>query len=112
MTRALVLCLLLAGCGKLPIPGLGGPNVAANVQAGQTNHQTLGSVTDQKLVRPQARTITQSADKNDVRGENVVVNNQGISPWHVLAFITWSWLLYELPAPRHIRRWIAEKWKS
>lgn len=111
MTRALVLCLLLAGCGKLPIPGLGGPNVAANVQAGKTNSQSVGqtSFVEQKA---RAETITQSADKNDVRGENVVVNNQGISPWHVLAFIAWSWLLYELPAPRHIRRWISEKWKS
>lgn len=41
--------------------GGGGPNVAANVQAGRTNTQTVGVTqnTDQRIVRPQARTITQ-----------------------------------------------------
>lgn len=111
-TKALVVVLFLASCGKLPLPGLGGPNVAANVQAGQTNSQTVG--TTQNLVRPQARSVYQTADQNRVRAEAVetVVVNEGIKPWHVLAFIAWTWFWYEMPAPRHIRKWISERWQK
>lgn len=114
--KVVALCTLLAGCGAVnPLKLLGGgPNLAANVQAGKTNSQTIGStsITEQKLVQPRARTITQTADKNGIRGETVTVNQAGISPWYVLAFVAWSWFLYELPAPRHVRKWMEEKWKS
>jgi hypothetical protein len=52
---------LTAGCGANPLNLLkgSGVNTAANVQAGKTNSQTIGTtqVTEQKLVRPKARNI-------------------------------------------------------
>lgn len=80
--------LLLASCtggGALRLLTGGGPNVAANVQAGKTNVQSIGgtSVSDQKLVRPQARTIEQSAGETGVRAEavqSVTVHNEA-PPW-------------------------------
>ena len=59
--------LLISGCSKGPLSLLtgGGPNVAANVQAGKTNNQTLGTnetFAPSVSVRPKARvdTIDQS----------------------------------------------------
>lgn len=69
----------------------GGPKVAANVQAGKTNTQTIGTTQvagDQKIVRPTARDIRQSQDTNKVqaeRVETVVVNEYPI--WLILAFV-------------------------
>jgi len=99
--------LLMAGCSGSPLSLLtgGGPNVAANVQAGKTNSQTVGTtnVTEQKLVRPKARNIRQTADTNQVRSdsvETVVVNE--VPVWVVLLLIL-GWLL---PSPNEIGRWI------
>lgn len=83
----LAACLLLAGCGPLKLL-MGGPNVAANVQGGKTNNQTIGqtAVTEQKIVRPQAP-VRQSADTNRVsadRVERVVVHEYPV--WLILAF--------------------------
>jgi len=100
--------LLMAGCSGSPLSLLtgGGPNVAANVQAGKTNSQTIGTtnVTEQKLVRPQARDIRQTADTNQVRSDNVetVVVNQ-VPMWVILLLIL-GWLL---PSPGEIGRSIA-----
>jgi len=100
--------LLMAGCSGSPLSLLtgGGPNVAANVQAGKTNSQTIGTtnVTEQKLVRPQARDIRQTADTNQVRSDNVetVVVNQ-VPVWVILLLIL-GWLL---PSPGEIGRSIA-----
>lgn len=97
--------LLTAGCSGTPLSLLtgGGPNVAANTQAGKTNSQTIGtsSVTEQKLVRPQARKIQQTADNNKVKADNVqtVVVNE-IPVWVVLLLIL-GWLL---PSPNEIGR--------
>lgn len=107
--RALALVLLLAGCsglGGAVVKGAlgGGPNVAANVQAGKTNAQVLGTaqISDQKLVRPSARTIEQSAGETGVRAEavqSVTVRNE--AP-------VWVWLLliagWVLPSPGEIGR--------
>ncbi len=89
------LCLLMASCsGPLKFLTGGGPNVAANVQAGKTNAQTIGqtTVTEQNLVRPTARRISQSADSNDVRAERVetVVVQEQVPAW---IWITWALLL-------------------
>ena len=93
MCRGLALVALLAalsGCGG-PLSFLtgGGPNVAANVQAGKTNSQTVGTtrISEQKVVRPQARSIEQSAGQTGVRSERVetvIVNEYPV--WLVLAF--------------------------
>jgi len=99
--------LLMAGCSGSPLSLLtgGGPNVAANVQAGKTNSQTVGTtnVTEQKLVKPKARNIRQTADTNQVRSESVetVVVNE-VPVWVVLLLIL-GWLL---PSPNEIGRWI------
>ena len=68
---------VFASCGN-PLDKLtnltgDGTNVAANVQAGRTNAQTVGNAefSDQRIVRPQARTIEQSAGRTGVRSETV-----------------------------------------
>ena len=83
--------LLMGACSGVNPIGLltgGGPNVAANVQAGKTNTQTVGTttVTEQKLVRPKARDIRQTADTNRVKAESadtVVVNDLPVWVWIV-----------------------------
>ncbi|TNE46862.1 MAG: hypothetical protein EP341_09580 [Sphingomonadales bacterium] len=100
MTRYafLALCaLLLASCtggGALRLLTGGGPNVAANVQAGKTNVQSVGetSVSDQRIIRPQARTIEQSSGDTRVKAETVqtVVVQERVPPW---IWITWAVLL-------------------
>jgi len=66
-----VLMLLLASCGGLSplklLTGGGGPNVAANIQAGKTNTQTVGqtnNVSPTVHLRPDAKveSIDQSSD--------------------------------------------------
>ena len=105
--------LLMAGCSGSPLSLLtgGGPNVAANVQAGKTNTQTIGTttVTEQKLVRPQAKTINQTSDNNRVRAESVktVVVNE-VPTWVILLLIL-GWLF---PSPGEIGRSIASIFKK
>lgn len=106
--------LLMVGCSNLNPIGLltgGGPNVAANVQAGKTNSQTIGTtnVTEQKLVRPQARDIRQTADTNQVRSDNVetVVVNE-VPVWVILLLIL-GWLF---PSPGEIGRSIVSIFKK
>jgi len=106
----LVLCVLvltgtLSSCSKIPslLLGGGGPNVAANVQAGKTNSQTVGTTNnvDQKLIRPTARNIKQSNDTNKIQTDqvdNIVVNEVPI--WVILLLIM-GWLL---PSPNEIGR--------
>ena len=95
----------LVGCSKVAGALLtgGGPNVAANVQAGKTNTQTIGTtnVVEQKLVRPQANTIRQSNDSSKVSTENVesIVVNE-VPVWVILLLIM-GWLL---PSPSEMGR--------
>jgi len=99
----------MAGCSGSPLSlltGTPGVNTAANVQAGKTNSQTVGTtnVTEQKLVRPKARNIRQTADTNQVRSdsvETVVVNE--VPMWVILLLIL-GWLF---PSPGEIGRSIA-----
>lgn len=108
--RVLFVVLMLSGlaaCGANPLSLLtgGGPNVAANTQAGKTNSQTVGTTsnTDQSIVRPQARDIRQSSDTNKVqadRVETVVVNE--VPVWVILLLIL-GWLF---PSPNEIGRYI------
>jgi hypothetical protein len=102
----LLLCLALAACGslagKLASDIGGGPNVAANVQAGRTNAQTVGQavLSDQRIIRPQARTIEQSAGRTSVRSESVqtIVVQEDPPPWLLLVALA-GWLL---PTPAQI----------
>jgi len=100
--------LLLTGCGGMnPISLLtgGGPNVAANVQAGKTNSQTIGTTNnvEQKLIRPKANTIKQSNDSNKLKADNVqtVVVNE-VPVWVILLLVL-GWLF---PSPNEIARYI------
>jgi hypothetical protein len=90
----------------------GGPNVAANVQAGKTNAQVLGtsSQVTQKLVRPEARTIEQSAGETQVRTEYVetVVVHNAVPFWVWLAMIL-GWML---PTPAGVFRALARRFKK
>ncbi|WP_417702279.1 bacteriophage spanin2 family protein [Pseudophaeobacter sp.] len=98
--------LVLASCGT-PVGQLaelagGGTNVAANVQVGRTNAQTLGSAefSDQRIVRPQARTIEQSAGRTGVRSERVetLIVREDPPAWLLLLALI-GWLA---PTPRQI----------
>lgn len=100
MIRSLTFLALfsaLASCGgPLSLLTGGGPNVAANVQAGKTNSQTIGqtNVTEQKLVRPQARSIEQSTGATRVRSERVetVVIQEQVPAW-IWLLMAAAWVL-------------------
>lgn len=72
---ALLALALLGGCaGLAALPGLGGPKIAANVQAGPENRQAvidLAPEVRQTLVRPEARTIKQTGRDTGVEAETV-----------------------------------------
>lgn len=92
---AVTLAFTLAGCsGISPLSLLtgGGPNVAANVQAGKTNTQTLGTtqITEQKLVSPQAETIEQTG----------TVNNTNVDPWIIALLCLFAGFV--IPSPNEI----------
>ncbi len=94
----------LAGCsgGALSFLTGGGPNVAANVQAGRTNTQTVGQtvLNENRLGRAQASTIRQgetsevSADKVD----QVTVNHT--NPYWLFAAFFLGGLLMKSPLDR------------
>jgi hypothetical protein len=105
--RWLVLALFLSGCSQIPsflFGGGGGPNVAANVQAGKTNSQTVGTTnnSDQEVV---VETLTgdlkQSNDTNKVNTDSVEnININEIPPW-VLILLVLGWLA---PSPQEMGR--------
>ena len=110
---SLLLLLLLAltstvSCSKLPSLLTGGTQVAANVQAGKTNTQTLGTtnnIAPTVSVRPNSRvdTIDQSNTTSQVRTEaveTIVVNE--IPVWLVLLFGLLCGFL--IPSPQEIIR--------
>lgn len=81
----------------------GGPQVAANVQAGKTNTQTIGTTTN-----VEAKGASQKVSgSTKVQAEGVgTVNNYEASPELIGAlvglFILWSYLLWKLPSPDQI----------
>ncbi len=96
----LLICAVLASCSK--VTGIVGaaigsrPSIAANVQAGRTNVQTVGQtvVSDQRIEGTKARTIEQSAGDTRVRTESVqtVVVREGPPVWLLLVALL-GWLL-------------------
>lgn len=112
----LTVTLITASCSNFTPLGLlagGGPNVAANVQAGKTNSQTVGTtnnIAPSVSIRPNARVdnIDQSVNESKVATEsidNVTVNE--VPPWVVLLLIL-GWLL---PSPNEISRWFSQLFK-
>ena len=110
--RGIIIAALLAGCsGPASLLTGGGPNVAANVQAGAENRQevTLGASSEvrQTLTRPQARTIEQSAGETQVRTERVetiIVHNE-VPPW-IWLLMALAWVL-DSPL-----RWPGQIWRA
>lgn len=105
----------MAACSTSPLSLLtgGGPNVAANVQAGETNSQTIGTTELQETsvsVRDNTGgSVVQSQTTNDdtrVQAENVktVVVNE-VPAWVVLLLIL-GWLL---PSHNEIARWFRQR---
>ena len=94
---SLPLVLFLAGCLCNPLSLLsgGGPNVAANVQAGQENNQTGAQVGD--IIK--ADTVnTGVTPSGAIDSLNVI--NEDIPPWVILLLIL-GWVL---PSPQEIWR--------
>lgn len=108
----LLVLLCLTNCSKLnPLDLLskGGVNTAANIQAGATNSQTVGTtqIVDQTVKNASGSTITQTRDSTKVKAESVekiVVNetNPMVFGTLILLFIIWSYFLYKLPSPDQI----------
>lgn len=98
---------LLTACNSLPLGLLtgGGPNVAANVQAGKTNSQTLGTtrITEQRT--NSGDIITKEGKVAAEKVETVTVNE--VPPWVILLLVL-GWLL---PSPGEIGRWITNLFK-
>ena len=89
LAASLALCAALAGCGALPLGMLGGgPNVAANVQAGRENRQT--AVGFEERIEAGRDVIQTEMETGQV--ETLTVNNQDIPPWVLLVALI-GWLL-------------------
>ena len=93
---ALSLILLLSGClNPMSLLGGGGPNVAANVQAGAENNQTgvqVGDIT-------KAETVYSGVSPSGSVG-SLNISNQDIPIWVILLLIL-GWVL---PSPQEIWR--------
>jgi len=97
LAASLALCAALAGCGSLPLGMLGGgPNVAANVQAGRENRQT--AVGFEERVEAGRDVIQKEVETGQV--DSLTINNEEIPPWVLLVALL-GWLL---PSPGEIGR--------
>lgn len=83
----------MTGCGGGPLSFLtgGGPNVAANVQAGETNSQTVGqtqNIAPTVTLRPQSRVDRIDQSVSSTKADNI--ENQTINEaptWLVLSLL-------------------------
>lgn len=94
---AALLALTLAGCSGSPLSLLtgGGPNIAANVQAGKTNTQTLGTTQNTEV-------------KGDLTVEHL--NQTNVDPWIIGALCLFAGFL--IPSHREIARYIRTRGRS
>jgi len=94
--------LSLSKCGMSPLSLMkgGGPNVAANIQAGKTNSQTIGTTknVEQRTESGDIKSVEAKVSAESV--DEVTVNE--VQPWVILLLIL-GWLL---PSPNEIGRWI------
>ncbi len=86
MIKYLAALMLLAACGVSPLK-LGGPNVAANVQAGSENVQGVNQNRRQSASRVTGD-VHQVRTERQVRAERIetVVTNQN-QPWLIWALV-------------------------
>ena len=99
--KALALAILLTGCGALPLGmlGGGGPNVAANVQAGKENTQQV--VANQERTEAGRDIVTTTKQIEAASVESVTINNvQDIPIWVWIAMVV-GWVL---PSPQEMAR--------
>ena len=99
--------VLTSGCGVNPLNLLtgGGPNVAANVQVGKTNTQTIGqtnNIAPTVSVRPNAK--VDSIDQS-----NTTVN-EGFTIWEV--FVIGLFMGFLIPSHYEIARKIRNLWNK
>jgi len=107
--RLLLLVILLAGCGASPLSLLtgGGPNVAANVQAGKENTQ---QAVGQQTRTDAGRDVIQQS--SPVIADQIKEVNIQQTPLWMLILLVLGWLL---PSPNEIARGIRglfRKWKT
>jgi hypothetical protein len=97
LLASLTLILLLSGClgSPLSLLGGGGPNVAANVQAGAENNQTGAQVGD--IIK--ADTVNNGVTPSGAI-DSLNVINEDIPPWVILLLIL-GWVL---PSPQEMWR--------
>ena len=104
--------MLTVSCGVSPLSLLtgGGPNVAANVQAGKTNSQTIGttsntssSVSDSQVGSIDQRIVAARVTSDKV--ETITVNE--IPAWLLIVVVIWSIFLWQLPSPNEVSRWFS-----
>lgn len=102
LTAIVLSASLLTGCGMSPLSLMkgGGPNVAANIQAGKTNSQTIGTtkIVEQRTESGDIKSVEAKVSAESV--DKVTVNE--VQPWVILLLIL-GWLL---PSPNEIGRWI------
>lgn len=93
---AILLVLTLAGCtgGPLSLLTGGGPNVAANVQAGKENNQAVVQYDNTK--------------DTSIEGASVTVHNTDVPLWVILLLVL-GWVL---PSPREIARGLLAPFKG
>jgi hypothetical protein len=97
---------MLAGCGgPLSLLTGGGPNVAANVQAGAENRQALVSqenAAPSVSIRPNSRTGDIRQEQNDTRADTIQTYNAGIPAIYWIAWAMSFFIALWLDSPR---RW-------
>lgn len=107
MVRLAVIALLLVtgctGINPLSVLGGGGPNVAANVQAGAENNQQLVA---QQTINKADRDVVNTTETKQVETqqvETINITNEKIPVWYIILLVV-GWLL---PSPSEIGRGIA-----
>lgn len=110
IARVAILSLLMACSSPIKLLTGGGPNVAANVQAGAENNQSIGVTTnhEQTITSPKARNIEQSTGATSVRSEKVdtvVVEAAPDWVWVLMTGLFGGWFLgWITESPREMWR--------
>lgn len=94
---SLIFFLLVASCTPLDLL-LGGPNVAANVQAGKENTQQI--VANQQTTQAGRDVVQQTSP---VVADNIQEVNIQQTPLWIITLLILGWLF---PSPNEIARWI------
>lgn len=94
-----------SGVSPLSLLTGSGPNVAANVQAGKVNSQTIGKTSNTEIEATGASQKVSGSTKVQADGVDQITVNEVSTPLVALLtamFILWSYLLWKLPSPEQI----------